>query len=172
VPPPDAAAGPGQEGFRFDRSGYRVPAIVVSPWVAEGEVFNDEYRHTSLIATLREQWGLGAPLTGRDAAARTFSTVFTLETAREPGDWPSLDPRPVPEYIQDALGFGRSLSALGKAAFAGIRTYAEQHNIDIDGLPEDPDAEVPPEEALHILHNFLEIFFPQLHPTIPSHSAS
>lgn len=29
-----------------DRSGYRVPAIVVSPWVAEGEVFNAEHRHT------------------------------------------------------------------------------------------------------------------------------
>ena len=55
VPPPDPSAPEGQFGFRFDRSGYRVPAIVISPWVAEGEVFNQEHRHTSLIATLREQ---------------------------------------------------------------------------------------------------------------------
>jgi phospholipase C len=55
VPPPDPSAPVGQHGFRFDRSGYRVPAIIVSPWVAEGEVFNQEHRHTSLIATLREQ---------------------------------------------------------------------------------------------------------------------
>ena len=40
VPPPDPTAPAGQFGFTFDRSGYRVPAIVVSPWVAEGEVFN------------------------------------------------------------------------------------------------------------------------------------
>ena len=40
VPPPDPSAPAGQFGFTFDRSGYRVPAIVVSPWVAEGEVFN------------------------------------------------------------------------------------------------------------------------------------
>ena len=80
VPPPDPSAPAGQLGFRFDRSGYRVPAIMVSPWVAEGEVFNEEYRHTSLIATLREQWALGDPLTARDAAARTFSHAFTLDT--------------------------------------------------------------------------------------------
>jgi phospholipase C len=62
VPPPDPSAPAGQLGFAFDRSGYRVPAILVSPWVAEGKVFNQEHRHTSLIATLREQWGLGNPL--------------------------------------------------------------------------------------------------------------
>jgi len=36
VPTPDASAPAGQDGFKFDRSGYRVPAIIVSPWVAEG----------------------------------------------------------------------------------------------------------------------------------------
>jgi phospholipase C len=172
VPPPDAAAGAGQQGFAFDRSGYRVPAVVVSPWVAEGEVFNEEYRHTSLIATLRETWGLGEPLTGRDAAARTFTSVFTLDTPRDPQGWPAVNPRPVPQYIQDALGFGKSLSAIGKTAFAGIRKYAEEHHIDIEGLPADPDAEVPPEQALHILHNFLAIFFPRLYPAVPAPSTS
>jgi len=48
--------------------------------VAEGEVFNEEHRHTSLIAMLREQWALGDPLTACDAAARTFSHAFTLDT--------------------------------------------------------------------------------------------
>lgn len=33
VPPPDPSAPAGQMGFRFDRSGYRVPAILISPWV-------------------------------------------------------------------------------------------------------------------------------------------
>jgi phospholipase C len=58
VPPPDPAAPPGEFGFTFDRSGYRVPAIIVSPWVEPGSVYNEEYRHTSLIATLRKAWGL------------------------------------------------------------------------------------------------------------------
>ncbi len=67
VPPPDKSAAPGELGFRFERSGYRVPAILVSPWVEPGSVYNEEYRHTSLIATLRKVWGLGEPLTERDA---------------------------------------------------------------------------------------------------------
>ncbi len=106
MPPPDPAAPEGQFGFRFDRSGYRVPAILVSPWVAEGQVFNAEHRHTSLIATLREQWALGDPLTARDAMARTFSHAFTLDTPRDPATWPAADARPVPQYIQDALALG------------------------------------------------------------------
>lgn len=76
VPPPDMASPPGELGFTFDRSGYRVPAIIVSPWVEHGSVYNEEYRHTSLIATLRESWDLGEPFTQRDASARTFDQVF------------------------------------------------------------------------------------------------
>jgi phospholipase C len=142
----------------------------VSPWVAEGEVFNDEHRHTSLIATLREQWGLGDPLTARDAAARSFAHAFTLDTPRDPATWPAAVPLPVPDYIQDALALGQTLSTLGKAAFNGIRAYAEQNNIKIEGLPEDPNAPVPPEQALHVIHNFLAIQFPRLHPAAPVRS--
>ncbi len=59
VPPPDPTAPPGELGFTFDRSGYWVPAIIVSPWVEPGSVYSEEYSHTSLIATLRKAWGLG-----------------------------------------------------------------------------------------------------------------
>jgi phospholipase C len=167
VPPPQPAAAPGQLGFTFDRSGYRVPAILISPWVAEGEVFNQEHRHTSLIATLREAWALGDPLTARDAAARTFSHAFTLDMPRDPSTWPVASPRPVPQYVEDAVGFGRSLSILGKAIFEGIRAYAEQHSITIEGLPADPNAQIPPEQAVHIVHNFMAIYFPRLAATTP-----
>ena len=145
---------------------------MVSPWVAEGQVFNEEYRHTSLIATLREQWALGDPLTARDAAARTFTRTLTLDTPRDPGTWPVPDPRPVPRYSQDALGLGQTISAIGAAVFMGIRAYAEQHNIQIEGLPADPEAEIPPDQALHIIHNFLAIQFPLLHPAVPSPAAA
>jgi phospholipase C len=170
VAPPDPAAPAGQDGFRFDRSGYRVPAIIVSPWVAEGEVFNEEHRHTSLIATLREQWGLGDPFTARDAAAQTFSHVFTLETPRDPQTWPVPDPRPVPQFIEDAAALGRSVSTLGKTLFQGIREYADQNNIEIEGLPKDPKDEVPAEQLLNVLRNFLATIFPLLAPA--AHHAS
>ena len=168
VPPPDPAGPAGEFGFKFDRSGYRVPAIMVSPWVEPGSVYNEEYRHTSLIATLREQWGLGEPLTRRDAAARTFSSVFTRDTPRDPQVWPEVKPRPVPQYVQDALALGQTLSTLGRSAFDGMRGYAEQHGIEIEGLPKDPKAQVPPEQALNVIHNFLALSFPLLAPTGPS----
>ena len=84
MPPPDPDAPAGQCGFTFDRSGYRVPAIIVSPWIDEGTVINEEYRHTSLIATLRKHWDLGDAFTDRDAAARTFDHLLSRETPRDP----------------------------------------------------------------------------------------
>jgi phospholipase C len=164
VPPPDPAAPAGECGFAFDRSGYRVPAIIVSPWVAEGEVFNEEHRHTSLIATLRQQWGLGDPFTGRDAATRTFSHAFTLDAPRDPETWPVPDPRPVPQFTLDALALGEAVSALGRTFLDGFRGYAERNDIEIEGLPKDPNAEVPPEQLLGVLRNALAIFFPLLVP--------
>ncbi|WP_405623630.1 alkaline phosphatase family protein [Streptomyces sp. NBC_00076] len=168
VPMPTPSAPLGEQGFAFDRSGYRVPAVLVSPWVADGQVFNEEHRHTSLIATLREQWALGEPLTARDAAARTFSHAFTLDSPRDPDTWPPADPLPVPQYIEDALIVGKSLSTLGKAAFEGIRGFADHHGIQITGLPEDVNVEIPPEQALQIIRDFLAIHFPRLAPSAPA----
>jgi phospholipase C len=162
VPSPDAASSPGELGFAFDRSGYRVPAIIVSPWVAEGDVFNEEYRHTSLIATLREQWGLGDAFTARDAAARTFSKCFSLDTARDPKTWPVPDPRPVPQFTQDNLGLGQVVSVIGQTLLHGIREYAAEENLEIDGLPKDPKADIPPEQVVGVLRAFLGSFFPLL----------
>ncbi len=91
VPPPEPGAPVGQLGFSFDRSGYRVPAVIVSPWVPERTVCTEEFRHTSMLATLREAWHLGEPFTARDAAAPTFGHLLS------PRDGPPL-PRPGPTW--------------------------------------------------------------------------
>ena len=74
---------------------------MVSPWVESGAVYNEEYRHTSLIATLRKRWNLGPAFTQRDAQARTFDHVFTLETARDPDTWVAVEAAPVPDWALD-----------------------------------------------------------------------
>ena len=165
VPPPGPAAPAGECGFAFDRSGYRVPAIIVSPWVAEGDVFNEEHRHTSLIATLRDRWGLGAPFTARDADARTFSDAFTLDAPREPSTWPLPRPRPVPAFAEDHEALGRVLSTIGKVFLDWLRGYAEQNNLKIEGLPDDPRAGIPPGEVVTVLRGAAATFFPLLVPT-------
>jgi phospholipase C len=164
VPPPDPGAPPGEMGFGFDRSGYRVPAVIVSPWIGEGAVFNEEHRHTSLIATLREQWDLGDPFSGRDAAARTFSDAFTLDTPRDPGTWPVPEPRPVPAFAEDDAALGQVLSVLGKTFLDAIRAYARQNDIKLEGLPDDPTADVPPEQTMTVLRSAAAVLFPLLAP--------
>ena len=137
----------------------------MSPWVAEGTVFNEEYRHTSLIATLRQLWKLGEPFTARDAVARTFSHVFTLATPRDPKTWPSPVARPVPKFTMDALALGTVVSVIGKELLDGIRSYAHKQKIKIVGLPDDPNSEVPPERVIEVLQHAMAIFFPKLAPT-------
>ena len=135
------AAGPGRAagefGFTFDRSGYRVPAIIVSPWVEPGSVYNEEYRHTSLIATLRKAWGLGDAFTQRDASARTFEHVFSRDTPRDPRDWATVTARPVPEWTMDLEVVGQALSTLGK----GVGTRPHRQG------PGDGQSTLPPELA-------------------------
>jgi phospholipase C len=165
VPPPGPAAPAGEYGFRFDRSGYRVPAVIVSPWVAEGDVFNQEHRHTSLIATLRERWNLGDPFTARDGAARTFSHAFTLDDPRDPKTWPTPTPRPVPAFSEENAALGQVLSKLGQTFLAGIRQHAQANNIHVEGLPDDPDVDIAPEQIVTVLRSTAAIYFPLLAPT-------
>lgn len=63
-------------GFLFDVYGVRVPAIVVSPWVAQGQVDHTVYDHSSIPATIERLFGL-APLTARDGAARDLLPLVT-----------------------------------------------------------------------------------------------
>lgn len=90
VPPPTVPTGQEEEGFRFDRSGVRVPAIAVSAWVDEGTVVSEEYRHTSVIRTLMERWSLGAPLTQRDAMARDIAPLLNRTSPRPREEWPAV----------------------------------------------------------------------------------
>jgi hypothetical protein len=57
---------------------------------------------------------------------------------------------------------------LGKALFDGIRAYAKQANIEIDGMPKDPKVDVPPEEVMTVLRSFFANFFPTLVPATTS----
>jgi phospholipase C len=162
VPPPDNLTATGGLGFRFDRSGYRVPAVIVSPWIDTGVVFTDEYRHTSMMATLRQVWDLGKPFSGREAAARTFTDAFTLDQPRPPATWPTLTPRPVPDFQIDRVAAGGSLSMLGKHLCHGLLHHAKDSGLDVPRAPFDPNAEISPTLALECVHWVAARMFPRL----------
>ena len=80
--PPDGKGAAGQMGFTFDRSGVRIPTLAISAWIPERTVVNEEHRATSLIATMRERWNLGEPLTG-EMQARGASPGSAHSPSRE-----------------------------------------------------------------------------------------
>ncbi|HZY92343.1 MAG TPA: alkaline phosphatase family protein [Thermoplasmata archaeon] len=93
--PPDGAPTPGEQGFRFNRSGVRIPTILVSAWTDPSSIVSTEFRSTSLIATLRDWWQLGEPLTHRDSSAASFLPVLRRSTPVLPENWPDVTPRRV-----------------------------------------------------------------------------
>jgi phospholipase C len=163
VPPPDPSAPAGECGFAFDRSGYRVPAIIVSPWVEPGSVYNEEYRHTSLITTLRKTWGLGQAFTQRDASARTFEHVFSLATPRDPKTWAAIEALPVPDWHMDNEVVGKALSTLGKGIGHAVTAKARQLGVPLPAeLNDHPEAEIPPRLIVGTLREIAVHFFPLL----------
>ncbi|MDH6139189.1 MULTISPECIES: alkaline phosphatase family protein [Kitasatospora] len=119
VPPPTAVP-PGDvidpennaHGFRFDRQGVRVPAVVVSPWVPDlrspgvpGQncnlVDHTQYDHGSLLATVEQLFGL-EPLTQRDRHANTFAHLLSARA-----------PRPAPRTLPDPAESGFRLDDSG-----------------------------------------------------------
>ena len=164
VPPPDAAAPEGEFGFRFDRSGYRVPAIIVSPWVEPGSVYNEEFRHTSLIATLRKVWDLGEAFTQRDASARTFDHVFSREVPRDPEDWATIQAQPVAGWAMDPEVVGKAITGLAKAAGPGVIAKAREMGVKLPPQLDDPDVELTGELIIEVLQDVSWHLFPGLAP--------
>ncbi|KAK8037393.1 hypothetical protein PG991_000739 [Apiospora marii] len=85
--------------FGFNRLGPRVPTILISPWVAKGEVEKKgannggEYTHTSILGFLSELWGL-EKLTPRVEWSATFEHLI-LPSRRADEDSPRRLPDPV-----------------------------------------------------------------------------
>ena len=87
VPPPATPPdGRTPDGFDFGYFGVRVPAVIVSPYVAAGSVLRPPgqvpFDHTSILATLRELFGF-APLTARDRAAPSLLPLLGGQPAND-----------------------------------------------------------------------------------------
>jgi phospholipase C len=82
VPPGDIqTAAYNQNGFKFDRLGVRVPALVISPYTPAGVVDHTVYDHTSMLATVERLFGMNS-LTDRDAAAIDLLHLLPLTVPR------------------------------------------------------------------------------------------
>jgi len=105
--------------FDFTRLGVRVPAVIISPYIAAGTIDHTQYDHSSIIATACKLLLKNVPnasLTNRDRNANTFEANLTLAQPRTEAIPISLRALP-----------GQSLFAKGQAHF-----YATNLNIDIN----------------------------------------
>jgi phospholipase C len=76
VPPPAAIApdsiapviAPQKQPGSYDRYGFRVPAVMISPYARRDYVTSQVFDHTSVLKLVEQKWNL-PPLTARDAAA-------------------------------------------------------------------------------------------------------
>lgn len=88
-------------GFNYEVYGVRVPALFINPFVTPG-IFrppNDlpPFDHTSLLATLRDQFNLSGSLSPRVDVAPTFAGL--IESGAEPITTPDI---PVPQCNWDS----------------------------------------------------------------------
>ena len=60
--------------------GFRVPALLVSPYAKRGFIDNTQLDFTSILRFIENNWGL-KPLTARDAHANSIATGFDFKQA-------------------------------------------------------------------------------------------
>jgi phospholipase C len=84
----------------YDRYGFRVPAVIVSPYARPGHVSSTVYDHTSALRLIEEKWNL-PPLTRRDAAATAPWDMVDLDAPPAFLDPPHL-PAPARPWTPEA----------------------------------------------------------------------
>jgi phospholipase C len=94
----------GPSEYRYDRLGFRVPAVVVSPyakrdWVASEQV-GDVFDHTSVLKLVETMWQL-PPMTRRDEQAVAPLAALDLTASQPPFLTPPSLPRPARPWEQD-----------------------------------------------------------------------
>ena len=101
VPPPVALAPdslapvvlPGESTYDgFERYGFRVPGLIVSPYSRREHVSHTVFDHTSILALVERKWNLPA-MTYRDANANDLTDLIDLQRhGPKPTDLPRAAP--------------------------------------------------------------------------------
>ena len=106
------STGHNQFGFTFAQYGPRVPSVIISPWIPKNTVDHRLYDHSSVPATVEEVFGM-APMTKRDASAKTVLPLLSLAAARDdtPANLPSPATSPASPLLEMAISPALSYSA-------------------------------------------------------------
>jgi phospholipase C len=153
---PDEFTDP-QTGFKFDRLGVRVPAVLVSQWVPQGTVVNRVFDHASIPATVTKQFiGDFAQRSPRELAADTFLDLLSLDQPREDIVQFGAGDTPVPP---EAANPARPLSSLLREHVMAMREADQQF----------PPEQRTPVDASHLASEhgasqYIQAVMAKLHP--------
>jgi phospholipase C len=134
VPPPDV----GEYGY-----GFRVPALLVSPYAKEGYIDSTELDFTSMLKFIQENWDV-ASLGERDAKANNFLSAFDFARGpREPRIIPAVREAPPPPppnrgviYASYAAAFAIPGLIIGTAIVSGfVLGLRQRRKVLGGGLP-------------------------------------
>jgi phospholipase C len=75
------------------RTGFRVPAIAISPFAPRQVYTAGPYEHTSILKMIEWRWGL-EPMSARDRNARNLADVLDFSRRRDPATLPAFTPTP------------------------------------------------------------------------------
>jgi phospholipase C len=161
VPPPTGAIPPdgviGPSGFDFTRFGVRVPAVLASPLIPEGTLLHSPsdgppFDHTSIIATLRARFGIGA-LGNRDAAAPDLGSILTLQTPRADDPLTAIKP---PTAADPVLQAGSPPVGAAPSSFLEAKALAAAAlPVPTDPIA-DPEAKVKTLRTAADQYNFIQ----------------
>jgi phospholipase C len=98
VPPPAVPPDHYAQEYDFTQLGIRVPAILISPYVAKG-VIKERFDHTSILKYAIDKWNLG-PLGQR--AENANSIAMAIQTTIQP-ETPKVLPLLLPPADQDKI---------------------------------------------------------------------
>jgi phospholipase C len=108
----------------FGQLGFRVPTLLVGPWVRQG-VDSTVYDHTSVLRYVCERWNIN-PWTKRIAAANSIASALDTESmaAGIPLEAPVL---PVVEVPQEELGPACEYGGLFRSAQPELESWILRH---------------------------------------------
>ncbi|MGH3822143.1 MAG: alkaline phosphatase family protein [Pseudonocardiaceae bacterium] len=183
VPPPTGIPSPGDPSsrlgrliaglihkkttsFDFTTLGPRVPAVVVSPYIAAGTVDDTVRDHASVPATLRAVFASNAaPLTRRDAWSPPFHTLLNLDQPRRDQELPDLSSHVTRQSGEMPLTARSDHRARARAVdmpqyyrdFVTQAEHVKEHLLEV-GEPEAAQEirPAPDEKAIDVTHVFCE----------------
>lgn len=111
-------------GFKFDRLGVRVPAVLISPRIKPGTILRQQFDHCSIVATVRKLFCRDkTPFNWREAQAATFDEIANLGEDQIRQDTVVL-PAPVTSNSTVALGREMVLTSADRERAAAAMTVA------------------------------------------------